>query len=559
VTVRARILRHALLVGLFYFAVTVCFTYPLVLQPASMLRGGQGDYLTETSMVAWNAHQTFRDPARLFQVPFYYPYSNGVAYQQAAFFTGLLAAPLLAAGVHPVLATNLLLIAGLTASGAFTYLLAYTITGSVVPSLMAGAVFTFHPNRMEHLGQFTYQQAVLFPLIVWAVYRFVVGGATRYLCLAAVAFWAQALSSLYNGYALLILLGGLVVGLLVLRPARLTWSLVARVAVASVALGVALAPFLSLYEGDVFGMDLLSILDPGEWSRLYRHRLLSLGRPEGGLFPGFLALVLAAAPIVLHARIPGQPALPAWARRARWLFLGLAVAASGAIALALAIGKARPSLGVLRVLRIRDLTLAVSALPVLALGGLALEGRRRLVGALNPREWMLTLLFLALLAYQLCLAPALIVNGQPWGVTLFRWVYLYLPRRRCLPCPGPVESGVRASIRAPRGAGRPGGRRAPAASVESTGPRRYVGRPPRRAVSRGAPMAPALAHSRPVRLAPLRARRLRHPAAADPREGRRRVGHAVGDPPREACRERPRRVPAAQLGRSRDGGGGARS
>ena len=52
-------------------------------------------------MVAWNALQTFRDPRRLFQVPFYYPYSNGVAYQQSAFFTGLLAAPLLALGSSP--------------------------------------------------------------------------------------------------------------------------------------------------------------------------------------------------------------------------------------------------------------------------------------------------------------------------------------------------------------------------------------------------------------------------------------------------------------------------
>ena len=128
-------------------------------------------------MVAWNARQVFRDPGRLFQVPFYYPYSNGVAYQQPAFFTGLLAAPLLAAGAGPLLAVNLVLLVGLTASGALTYLLAYTITGRSVPSLIAGALFAFYPNRMDHLGQFTYQQAVLFPLVAWAAYRFVAEGA----------------------------------------------------------------------------------------------------------------------------------------------------------------------------------------------------------------------------------------------------------------------------------------------------------------------------------------------------------------------------------------------
>jgi interleukin-like EMT inducer protein len=450
-TESARRVRHALLVGLFFLGVMGVYTYPLVLNPRNVLRGGHGDYLTETSMVTWNALQTFAEPGRLFEVPFYYPYSNGVAYQQSAFFTGLLAAPLLAVGIEPIVAVNLLLILELTASGMLTYLLAYAITGSVIPSLVAGTLFAFHPNRMDHLGQFTYQQAVLFPLIVWAVYRFVGEGARRHLWLAVVALWAQALSSIYNGYALLLLVVGLTVGLLALRPDRLTGTLALRVSGATLVLGLALAPFMwpylgvhrelgfqrTLAEGDVFGMDFLSILDPGEFSRFYRHRLMSLGRPEGGLFPGFMALVLAGAAIVLYGRGDrDQPPLPPWARRARWLLLGLAAVALGAIALALAFGRHRPSIGLLRVPRVRDLTLAVNALPVLALAWVALEARRRVSGALHPREWMLVLLFLGLLAYLLCLAPTLILNREPWGVTLFRWVYLYLPGGSAFRAPG---------------------------------------------------------------------------------------------------------------------------
>jgi hypothetical protein len=321
----ARRARHALLVGLFFLGVTTVYTYPLVLDPRNILRGGHGDYLTETSMVTWNALRTFGAPERLFQVPFYYPYSNGVAYQQSAFFTGLLASPLLAMGIEPIVAVNLLLIAELTASGMLTYLLAYGITRRVIPSLVAGTLFAFHPNRMDHLGQFTYQQAVLFPLIVWAVYRFVVEGARRYLWLAVVALWAQVLSSIYNGYALALLLAALTVGLLVLRPERLTWTLGLRVSAATLVLGLSLAPFMwpyfgvhqelgfhrTLAEGDVFGMDFLSILDPAEFSRFYRRRLMSLGRPEGGLFPGFVALALAGAAIVLYGRGDrDQPPLP---------------------------------------------------------------------------------------------------------------------------------------------------------------------------------------------------------------------------------------------------------
>lgn len=444
-----RRLTHALLITAFFGAATVVYTYPLAFHPRLTLRGGHGDYLTETSMVAWNARQTFRDPTRLFQVPFYYPYANGVAYQQSAFFTGLLAAPLLGVGIEPILAVNLLLLAGLTASGVLTYVLTRAMTGGVIPGLVAGAIFAFYPNRMDHLGQFTYQQAVLFPLIVWALYRFVIDGRPGHLWLAAVAGWAQMLSSLYNGYALAILLGGLLLGLFGLRPDRLTWALAGRLGVAGAGLGLALAPFLwpyvsvhrelgfqrTLGESDVFGMELLSILDPAEFSRFYRHRLLSLERPEGGLFPGFAALVLAGAAVVLHARAPGPRALPGWARRARWGLLGLATAALGAIGLGLAFGRA-PRGGLLRALAVRDLTLAVNALPLLALAWVWLEGRRRARGALGPREWMLVLLFLAFLAYLLCLAPTIIALGKAWGVTLFRWVYLHVPGGSAFRAPG---------------------------------------------------------------------------------------------------------------------------
>ena len=184
-------------------------------------------------------------------------------------------------------------------------------------------------------------------------------------------------------------------------------------------------------------MDLLSILDPGEFSRFYRHRLMSFGRSEGGLFPGFVALALAGAAIVLHGRGDrDQPALPTWARRARWLLVGLAVVAVGSIALALAFGRGRPPIALLRPLRVRDLTLAVNTLPLLALAWVALEARRRVSGALRPREWMLVTLFLSLLAYLLCLAPTLILHRAPWGVTLFRWVYLYLPGGSAFRAPG---------------------------------------------------------------------------------------------------------------------------
>src|SRR5262249_26063404 len=153
-------------------------------------------------------------------------------------------------------------------------------------------------------------------------------------------------------------------------------------------------------------------------------RLKSLGRSEGGLFPGFVALALAGVAVALYTRGPARPRLPAWPRPVGWLLIGPAVAAGAARALVAACGGGRLTLGSVRVLTIRDLTLEVNALPVLALAWLILEGRRGLRGLLAPREWMLVLLLLVLLTYLLCLAPTLLVDGQSYGVTLFRWVYL---------------------------------------------------------------------------------------------------------------------------------------
>jgi hypothetical protein len=443
-------LRHAGLVGLFFLAATAFYTFPLVFRPRETLMVGLGDYPTETSMVAWNARQTFRDPRGLFQTPFYYPYGSGVAYQQSAFFTGLLAAPLLALGVQPIHAVNLLLIAGLVASGVLMYHLAFSITGRVGPSLLAGVVFAYFPNRMDHLGQFTYQQAALYPLVMGAVYRFVLAGRWRDALLAGAALWAQTLSSLYNAYALVLLLAALTVALLLLRPHRLTWPAAGKAAVVGAALALALWPFAGPYlavhrelgfqrtldESQDFGMDLLSLLDPGVFSRFYAGRLVSLDRPEGGLFPGFVTLGLAAAAGAIALRDPDRRALPAWARGARWLLAAAAVAALGKIALAVLVGKPVLALGDGVVVGLRRLTLAVNVLPALALGWILVEGRRRLRGPLTAREWTLVLLFLCGLAYLICLAPTIRVAGQPRGPSLFRWMYLHLPGGSAFRAPG---------------------------------------------------------------------------------------------------------------------------
>jgi hypothetical protein len=245
-------------------------------------------------------------------------------------------------------------------------------------------------------------------------------------------------------------LAGVTIAVLLLRPERLTAPMLGRAAVAALGVALALLPFAlpylavhrelgfqrTLSEGNTFGMDLLSLLDPGEFTRLYRGRLVSLHRSEGGLFPGFVALALAGTAALLGTRVRGQPPMPPWARRVGLGLAAVATLAFGKIALALALGKVNLVVGGVRLLKISSLTWEVHALPAVLLAAVALEGRRRRTGPLAPREWVIVLLFLSVLAYLLCLSPTLRINGEPWGVTLSRWVYLYVPGGSAFRAPG---------------------------------------------------------------------------------------------------------------------------
>ena len=255
-------------------------------------------------------------------------------------------------GATPLFVVNLFAVAAIVGGGAFTYLLAHSITGRALPSLLAGMVYGFFTNRMDHLGQFTYQMAAFSPLILWTLHRVLRDARWRDLAVLGGALWAQTLSGLYQAFGLVFALGGFAAAYLLLRPSALTRRLVFRGVLILALLAIALAPFLWPYvahrqelglrrdvsESEWYGMDLLSLFDPGIFNTLYGKRLLSLDRSEGGLFPGFVALGLAAVALgTLAAASPTGS--PRWIRRTQCILTAtaalclivVAVAATGAL------------------------------------------------------------------------------------------------------------------------------------------------------------------------------------------------------------------------------------
>ncbi len=435
---------------MFFAGATVLYTFPLVFHLRTAVMPGRGDYPSETALIAWSARQLVRNPSHLFDTEFFYPNSNTHVYWQSVLVPGAMAAPVLALIGDPLLATNVVLCTALVLSGIFAFGLAYSLTGCLGPSLVAGVLFAYFPNRMEQLGTIVVQMGFLLPAALWAFLRFLAGQRWRDLLLTLVCVSGQMLSSLYYGFAFAFLLLGVFVTRALLRPDVCSRRLFARGALGLALLGLALFPFLRPYlevhralgfERDVglaewFGMDLLSFLDPGAFSTLYRGHLLAMGHSEGGLFPGFVALGLVGVALSRFHRHRVDGARPSWAA---WAWGGLGATAALAV-LALVtipwVGPLSLHAGSLRLLRVDTLTLAVSTLPLLGVAAIALEGRRRRRGPLSTREWVLTLVLLTVSTYLLTLTPTLTIHGRPWGVTPVRWLYEYVPATAAFRAPG---------------------------------------------------------------------------------------------------------------------------
>ena len=190
----------------------------------------------------------------------------------------------MAATGDALLATNVVVLLSLTLSGLLTAALAWSLTHRAIPSLVAGVAFAFFPNRLEHLNSPIVQMGFLLPVSLWAWLRFLDGARWRHLLVLVLALWGQSLSSLYYAFADGFLLLALGLGRGLLEPRTLGWRLVGRGALGAGVLALTLAPLLAPYVAirqslgfdrpeelaDWFGMDLLSGLDPGGFSTLYR-------------------------------------------------------------------------------------------------------------------------------------------------------------------------------------------------------------------------------------------------------------------------------------------------
>jgi hypothetical protein len=334
--------RSGALLALFV-ALSLLHTWPLVSDLAGLSRLDNDDTGLNLFVVSWVAHVLPIDPLHLFDAPIFFPEPRTLAYSEHMLVPSLMGAPLLWAGVDPVVVYNLLVLAGFALSGWTMSLVMSAWTGSVTAGIVSGMLFAFNAHLLTRLPHLQALHVEFLPPALYALDQVLV--RTRRLPHATLALAAAfVLQALCSNYTLVFLSVALLVAAIVRIPewvpSRRRPRALALVTAGALAI-VAVAPFLwpyylvsrdqgltrSIDEVRLYSATWLDYLTTGgrlhyaAWSAPFFD-----GRTP--LFPGVLGFTLAAAGLA-HPEVRRNP-------RARMM------AAIAIVGVALSFGPALP-------------------------------------------------------------------------------------------------------------------------------------------------------------------------------------------------------------------------
>lgn len=397
---------HWTVAAVLFAGLAVLHTWPLATSPAALSRHDNADAQLNAWIVAWVAHQLPRDPRHLFQANIFHPARDTLAFSEPLVAPALMAAPALWAGASPVLAHNLLLLAGLALSGLAAYGVAWRWTRDRAAALTAGSLFAFNTHTLTRTAHLQALHAYGLPLALLFADRL----ATRPGPHAAIGLAGCMTLLAYTSGYLFVFATIMVAIVLVVRIRH--WSRSPGRVAAGFALAAAVAALLVLplylpYRRAALEQGMTRTLDtvrefsaslPGYLATPARvHRSWSaryLSNPVDAFFPGMTAAVLSCIAL--------WRAVSARARRAEVLLL----AAVGLAGVVLSLGPATPFYGVLFDLYppIRGLRAAArfGVLFLLAIAFLAAFGLAGMRQALSGSRW----------ARPAAIAAVLLVNAE---------------------------------------------------------------------------------------------------------------------------------------------------
>jgi hypothetical protein len=363
-----------------FAALAVVHTWPLASRPDYYSRLDTADCELNTWAMAWVARTLPTDPRHLFDANIFYPEKRTLAYSEPLLVQGALAIPIVWLGGSPVLAYNLVLLAGFALTGWAAGLLALRMTGSLAAAVVGGSIAAFNAQSLVRLPHIQAQHLEFLPLALFAFDRLLEHGRVKHAVLLGAAVALQAFASIY---ALIFAAWALSCAAAVrvrewIGPGRwrVTALLIGAVMIAALLLAPVLRPYYLLSKE--YGLT-RSVAESRQFASTWTDYLYTASRVHYALwshafdksaeanFPGIVALALAiggviagwrsdryvrmAAAIVVgaaflsvaprlpgfewaHAYLPGLGAIRAYARAGQIVMIGLGLlAATGAMAL----------------------------------------------------------------------------------------------------------------------------------------------------------------------------------------------------------------------------------
>jgi len=163
--------RRAVLCLVFFIALTIVQTWPLALAPGRWSRNDNADTVLNEWTLAWVAHQLPRNPLHLFDANIFFPERHTLAFSETLLVQSVMAAPLLYLGASPVLAYNLVLMAGFALTGWAMCLVAARWTGSWAGGMAAGTMMAFNAHTLTRLPHIQAQHVEFLPLALFMLDR----------------------------------------------------------------------------------------------------------------------------------------------------------------------------------------------------------------------------------------------------------------------------------------------------------------------------------------------------------------------------------------------------
>lgn len=307
---KTRLLTHsaaceAAAVVLGFSALTVLMTYPLVREIHGALPNDLGDPLLVTWVLGWDADRLRHGLQSIWNAPNFYPYLRTLTYSEHFLGIAVFSAPVQWLSGNPILAYNFAFLFSYVLAGCGMYWLTVSITGNRLAAAVAGLAFAFVPYRVAavpHLHVLTFGWM---PVGLLALHRYLASGSRAALFGFVVAFLLQGLSNLYFLYffslpVAVVVLAGLFQGQ---RPIRRT---LVELGLAGAVILLVLAPVGLAYSQThtelgfersrasmvALSADIVSYLQVSPRLTMWGD-VLTRGRAEGQLFPGFMLLGLA--------------------------------------------------------------------------------------------------------------------------------------------------------------------------------------------------------------------------------------------------------------------------